>query len=172
MKKTLILSLTLMITVTAIAQGNSGSSREEGLSFNTGANVSLPIGDFGDFWSFGIGASGQLEYTFSDKISATALTGYAYYFGKSFEDFTVEPIGFVPVCAGAKFYPSGGFFLGAQLGVGIFTNIGGEGNSGFYIAPQVGYAASEKIDAALKFENTSLTGGSLSALSLRVGFKF
>jgi hypothetical protein len=56
---------------------NACAQPPEGFSFGAGVRLGLPIGDFADVSSFGVGGELQGEYGFSDKVSGIFTTGYS-----------------------------------------------------------------------------------------------
>lgn len=143
-------------------------------SFGAGVNLALPIGDFADTHSFGVGAEVQGEYMFSDMFSGVANTGYTHFFGK---DITVlgttveiDAVGLIPVMAGVRVYPSSQFFIGARAGLGIFTG-GNDSETGFAYRPEIG-ASFGNIQVAGSYNGWSKDGGSLGHIGLSVIFKF
>lgn len=176
MKKCLlILAISTVSFLGAQAQTN-----KEGFTFGGGINLALPLGDFKTSHSFGIGAQLQGEYMFSENLSAVATTGYTSFFGKSqtFDNglggtttYKAPSAGLIPILVGARFYPSEQFFVGAQIGYGIFTGGGGNAPKGFEYRPQVGFNA-ESFQVILHYDGVSVTGGTLSHLGLTGIYKF
>lgn len=147
----------------------------EGFQFGGGVRASLPIGKFSDSYSFGIGAELQGEYGVSDMISAVATTGYSSFFGKNIDmgggvSYKPKATGYIPILVGARVYPSTNFFVGAQIGYGLFTT-SGSSNGGFNYQPQVGYNA-EAFQVALNYNGLSRSGGTTSHLGLTAIYKF
>jgi len=146
----------------------------EGFQFGAGLRASLPIGDFSDSYSFGIGAELQGEYGISDMISAVATTGYTSFFAKKISlpgggSIKPDALGYIPILVGARVYPSSNFFIGGQVGYGVFT---GSGSSGaFNYQPQVGYNA-ETFQVALNYNGLSKSGTTSSHIGLSAIYKF
>ncbi len=171
MKKLLLI---LAVFTTSIISVNAQSKTSDGVVFGGGVNLGLPTGNFGTYWSLGIGVKLQAEKMFTDQISGVGSIGYADFFGKSYGDGTgnAPSVGLIPILVGARFYPSENFFVGIQLGYGVFTNTGSSsGNSGLDYFPQVGYNA-DKFQVALGYNGVSVTGGSLNHLDLSFIYKF
>jgi hypothetical protein len=172
MKKLLLLLTAFTLSFMAL----QAQSRDEGFVFGGGLNIGLPTGNFGTGWSFGIGFQFQGEYKFSDNVSGVATTGYTNYFGKTV-DFgggfvgKTPNIGFIPFLVGARIYPTPTFFLGAQIGLGAFTNTGGSGNSGFDFRPQIGYNGAG-YQLIMDYNVISVTAGSNADIGLTAIFKF
>jgi hypothetical protein len=170
------LALVLTVFTASIIGAKAQSSGSQGeFTFGGGINAALPIGDFHLSHSFGIGVHLQGEYAFSDQVKGVATTGYTSFFGKSFDDglggkYKVPSVGQIPILVGARYYPQPSFFVGAQVGFGIFSG-GGDSQSGFEYRPQVGYDAGQ-IQIIGAYDGTSITGGTLSSISLSAIYKF
>ena len=146
MKKVLFVFAIAMLSFGAV---NAQESSAGGLHFGGGLRVALPIGDFSNGTSFGLGLELQGEYLFSDKFSGTFTTGYTSFFAKEIDGEKGDNTGYIPVLAGVRVYPSPQFFIGAKAGLGIITG-GGESTSGFNYEPQIGYNG-EKFQLALGY---------------------
>jgi hypothetical protein len=177
MKKLALVLTVFTASIIGVKAQSSGSQGE--FTFGAGINAALPIGDFHLTHSFGIGVHLQGEYAFSDQLKGVATTGYTSFFGKTFSyddgsgntfSMKVPAVGQIPVLVGARFYPASSFFVGAQVGVGIFTG-SGNSQSGFEYLPQVGYDAGQ-IQIIGAYDGTSVTGGTLSSISLSAVYKF
>ena len=78
-------------------------------------------------------------------------------------------MGYIPILAGVRVYPSTNFFIGAKVGYGILT---GDGSTGaFNYEPQIGYNGT-KIQVAVGYNGLSKDGGTLSHLGLSAIYKF
>jgi hypothetical protein len=170
----------LALVLTVFTASIIGAKAQEGLTFGVGLNAALPIGDFHLSHTFGVGAHIQAEYGFSEQFKGVATTGYTAFFGKTItysdglggtQSYKAKSVGLIPILVGARFYPSTSFFVGAQIGYGIFT--GGEGSApkGFEYRPQIGYDAGT-IQIIGAYDGVSVTGGTLSTISLSAIYKF
>jgi hypothetical protein len=173
MKKKLLIISILFISIISV---NAQSSSTQSFVFGAGVNLALPVGNFHNGWSFGVGAELQGEYKFNDQFSGVVSGGYSQFFGKSITAFDttikVPNVGLIPILVGARFYPSPDFFVGIKLGYGVFTNTGSSsGNSGFDYCPQVGYNA-DQFQVILGYNGVSLSGGTLNHLGLSFIYKF
>lgn len=180
MKKLLfVLTFICAIVITSNAQMKTGDFK-----FGAGVHLGLPIGDFHDVTSFGLGAELQGEYAFTDNVTGVATSGYSYFFGKSFDDGNGGTIkfnyGHIPVIVGARFYPSEQFFVGAQIGYGHYSvSVSGNngygggtgGSGGFEYRPQVGYNA-DPIQLILSYDATSVSGATFSQIGLSAIYNF
>jgi len=167
----------LVLIATFVVAGFIGAYAQpaEGFTFGAGIRLGLPIGDFGDFSSFGVGAELQGEFGFSDMVSGVVTTGYTSFFGKDYDipglgTIEGESTGYIPILVGARVYPSANFFIGAQIGYGLLTG-GGDSEGAFNYQPQIGYNA-EKFQLALNYNSLSKDGSSVSHIGLTGIFKF
>lgn len=154
---------------------NVNAQPTEGFSFGAGIRLGLPIGDFGDVSSFGVGGELQGEYGFSEMFSGVITTGYTNFFGKDYDvpgggTIEYESTGYIPILVGARVYPSTSFFIGAQIGYGLFTG-GGSSDGGFNYQPQIGYNGS-KFQVALNYNGVSINSFNYSHIGLTAIFKF
>lgn len=150
------------------------AQKKEGLTFGVGVEAALPLGDFKTSHSFGIGGNVNAEYAFTENVTGIFTTGYTSYFGKTIKyddglggtvDYKVPSVGHIPLLVGARYYTPVNFFVGAQVGYGIFTGGGGDAPKGFEYRPQVGFDFSG-FQVALSYDGVSVTGGTLSHLGL------
>lgn len=175
MKKNLLASIVLL---SSFACANAQMTQGD-FNFGAGVQLALPTGTMGTGWTFGVGAQLQGEYAFTDQISGVATTGYTSFFGKTmtFSDgfggtiSEKEPaIGHIPILVGARFYPSEQIFIGAQVGLGLFTG-SGSSTSGFEYRPQIGYNA-DQFQVILSYDATGVTGGTYGYMGLTGIYKF
>ena len=167
----------LLLIATFVVAGLMGAKAQDGSGFHFGAGLSLglPIGDFGDTHSFGIGVEAQGEYMFSEKFSGVINSGYTSFFGKDvdvpgFGTVEVESVGLIPILAGIRVYPAPQFFIGARAGLSILTG-GGESTSGFGYRPEIGYNGGP-IQIALSYNGFSKDGETISHIGLTAIYVF
>lgn len=169
MKKT---TLTLALIMSAIIGVNAQAP--DGVQFGAGVRLGFPSGNFSNTHSFGLGVEGQVEYGFTSNVSAIGTTGYNTFFGK---DFTIlgttvksEPVGYIPVLAGIRFYPANKVFISAQAGYGLLT---GNGNSdgSFNYQTQIGFNG-EKVQVAASYNALTKNSSTLSHIGLTAIYKF
>jgi hypothetical protein len=165
-KSTIMKKLFLVATFVVAGFVGAYAQPTEGFSFGAGIRLGLPIGDFGDYSSFGVGGELQGEYGFSDMVSGVLTTGYTSFFGKD----DLESVGLIPILIGARVYPSTNFFIGAQVGYGILTG-NGDSEGAFNYQPQIGYNA-QKFQLALNYNGLSKDGSTLGHIGLTGIFKF
>ncbi len=130
----------LIIMAAIAAFGFTSVHAQEG-GVKLGLSAGIPLGDNGDYSSFGIAFDAAYLFTAADSFQVGPAIGFHHYFSKEYEPFpdvTVDPddTQFVPIAAAARF-DLDGLFFGADLGYAIGINDGFDG--GFYYRPKVGY---------------------------------
>ena len=188
MKKTL-LSIALVIGLigaTTIANAQNGR-------FSVGAELGLPMGDFGDVASMGFGGSLRYELPVSDNIGVTATAGYLMFSGKSEGGFDFPDWSMIPVQIGGKYYITDnqeGLYFGVEVGIHSskvktpaytytdpFTGLTFEVPSAsatstdLSYAPEVGYHLAN-IDLGLRYQMVATEGATTSYLGLRIAYVF
>ncbi len=189
MKKTLV---ALAVLVGGLFTANqSNAQMVPGSNLSIGVSPMLPVGDWNDNYSFGIGGDLQYGYNFDESIGLTLSAGYNNFFMKDSdakriaEDLGVKTsIGVVPIKAGVK-YGIGSFYLHPQLGVAIPTTennvLGAKAkyDPGFLYGIGVGTNVAG-FDLSLRYEasdhkfnvnnNTRNDKDNLGFVGLRVGY--
>lgn len=148
--------------------------------FGVGLNLGLPLSDFHQGYSFGVGGQVQAEYAFAEKVTGVATSGYTSFFGKTqtiqdpFSGTSISvknpAVGYIPIIVGPRFYATENFFVGAQIGLGILTG-GGTSTSAFDYYPQIGYNA-DPVQLVLGYNGLSKNGATNSHLGLTVFYTF
>ena len=77
MKKKILLFALVAISFTAIHAQTSSS-----VSFGGGIRLGLPVGDFGDAYSFGVGGELQCEARIANNVTIPFSAGYTRFIGK------------------------------------------------------------------------------------------
>jgi hypothetical protein len=170
MKKLFLAVSIALISVTTYAQKGTNQ-------IGVGADLGIPIGDFGDGYKtgfggyakglFGIGEAGQISFT----------TGYSSFKAKgSSEDMKVTS-GIIPILAGYR-HNFSGFYAEPQVGYSIVSTkvksegISASGSDGaFAWAVGFGYVISN-IDFGARYQSSTKDGSSLSFVGIHVGYNF
>ncbi len=157
------------------------------LSF--GADIGLPIGDFGDVASLIIGPSVGFELPVGDNLGVTAQLGYGIVSLKDDNPF-IKSYSMIPVQVGAKYYfmeQQEGFYGHAQVGIHSTTvktedivtpilTIPGTSTSNTNLSWAIGAGYQmEKLDIGLRYNSitpdSDLEGAkSSSYIALRVAY--
>lgn len=137
--------------------------------FSLGAELALPMGNFGDAANTGFGGSVRYDGQINDNLAWGGYFGYQTY---SYKGNTSYNLNMMPIMAGVKYYfteMNNGFYGGLDLGVFIAsTNVpGATSESKFGFTPNVGYRLSS-FDLGLRYN--LITDG--NNLAFRVAYVF
>lgn len=159
MKKLLPLVL-LFAALSATAQKN--------LKFSIGAELASATGNLNKVYSFGIGATAQVDYMITNDVAVTANTGVIELVGRKIggTNLKYRSSAVIPLLVGIKYYFTPAVYGSGQIGTSIFSS--GNGTV-FTYAPGIGYKFNNKIDALLKYTGYSSSGGTFG---IRIGYSF
>ena len=166
-KNDLMKKLTLALAAFTLAGGLFAQENQISL----GVDIALPMGDFGDGYSLGIGPTAGFELPISDNLSVTIQVAYDILMAKGDNQDVIKSASMLPAQAGLKYYFQGdqaGFYGQGQLGIhavsvktedidlGPFGTIEGssDSNTNFSWAIGVGYQL-EKFDLGLRYNSIS-----------------
>ena len=189
--------LMLTIVILAMVCAMNSFSLAKGGALGFGADVLIPIGDFGDFVGTGFGGSVRGQYNVTPMFAITLTSGY-YVWGT--EEFTESVLGVpvtlevgfkgVPLLIGAKAYfmpnPGPRVYGMGELGVFFGTATAdasvlgqtvevSESSTDFAFAPvlgveiPVGPSGSTTIDVSARFFGISTEGESSNSIGGRIG---
>ncbi len=185
---------------TATAQTTSpvsATSSSDGVKFSIGVDAGLPTGNFSNYYNWNLGGSVQADIpVISKQLYVTVNAGYDNFFGKKNIPAITSPavsgetpfdqpnIQLLPVKAGLKFFPAGGFYIQGEAGAAFVLNksdVGFDKSAAFIWAPQVGYqfniGGNNYIDAGVRYQGSTdfVSGNSNSRVNfagLRVAYGF
>lgn len=143
--------------------------------------VGIPLGDFGNKNSIGLGGSFIGELKISDRSRGLLSIGGYMFQGKTYQtDFLTEDtypaIPLLQMKTGLKYFLSKNIFCSGQLGFARSMEKG-EANTGFAYSPSVGIEFGNVVsyDVSVKYDvaniKTSFTD-KISLVGLNVGFHF
>ena len=157
-----------------------------------GAEVALPLVDFGDAASFGYGVSAGYEHPLNDKLGVTANVGYVMLAVDDASKDFIKNYSMMPLQAGLRYYmgeKSNGLYFHGQVGVhslsvttnaidlGILGTIPETTSSDSYLsfALGAGFMLSEKLDLNLRYNiitaDSEVDGATASNyVGVRVGY--
>ncbi len=177
----------LMVVGAALFAAGQATAQETFI--NVGIEAAVPIGDWSDFYTFGIGASAGAEVGITDNFAVTATVGYTYMmFDDVVKDF-YDNASFIPIQVGARYYfdqQRNGLFAEVMAGVHISsikskdidlgplgTIEGGKSSStDFSAAPQIGYFVTENISLAARYQLLFADSDTQSYIGVKVAFNF
>lgn len=146
----------------------TNKAQAQELGFSAGLDIALPMGDFGDLASMGVGLAVGAEYGLNDNLALTLHTGYDILFVDSdLKDF-IASVSMIPAQVGAKYYfdeVRSGAYGQVQIGIhsvstktedfdaGFGVTVEGEttSDSNLSFAFGGGYMLNENIDLGLRY---------------------
>lgn len=172
--KKYLLSTCLLLLISCFAFAQKGE-----ISASIGADIALPLGDFGKATSIGIGGTAKGLYGISDQGDITFTLGYIR-FGE--KDNSGLSWGMVPIMPGYR-HTFDGFYLEPQLGLvstkiksklldefaGLFGGGAFNTSSTDFSYALGGGIMLGKLDLGLRFQGVS-SAGSANFIAARVGY--
>ncbi|MFT3886120.1 MAG: OmpW family outer membrane protein [Flavobacteriales bacterium] len=107
----LLIGAALVGTTAMMAQDNQ---------LSLGADIALPLGDFGKAYSLGIGPTVGFEIPVGDNLGVTLQAGYDIMMVKSDQKDFIKSASMIPAQVGLKYYfqdQQEGFYAHGQLGI-------------------------------------------------------
>ena len=169
---------------------STSTTTSNGIKFSIGVDAGLPVGNFSNNYNWNIGGSVQADIpVISNQLFVTVNAGYDNFFGKNdvvVDNITVSPtnIQLLPVKAGLKFFPVGGFYIQGEAGAAFALNksdVGFDKSTAFIWAPQVGYqfqlGGKNYIDAGVRYQASTdfvsnNSNSQVNFVGLRVAYGF
>lgn len=180
MRKLMILVLVSCSTVFC-AKAQKGE-----MQLGAGVDVGLPLGNFGEGYGVGIGASAKGLYGVSDAGQVTLTLGFMRFGMKDGNEFVSGSVGLIPLLAGYR-HTFGNLYAEGQVGLTVVrTSVKFKGSSDTAGLGGLGGSASDtnlgygigggyvfdNWDLGLRFQGVSGDGGSLDFVALRVAYNF
>lgn len=164
-----------IVTVSTFSYAQKGNNQ-----IGVGADVALPMGDFGDLAKFGFGGYAKFLYGIGEAGQITLTSGYTTYQSKTIvkDAFGADKVSYsiIPALAGYR-HNFSGFYAEPQVG---YASIGskikggpldGSGSNGaFTWAVGFGYAKNG-FEAGLRYQSTE-DNGSIAIAALHIGYNF
>ena len=163
MKVLTVVVATFVMAISAKAQSGTGPWRL-GIGLNLGYGLEEPN-------PFVIGGDLRLQKSLGSSVSGIITTGYTHFAKKDLDNsnVTVGSVGFIPLKAGVKIFPTQNFYVNAEVGAG-FGATDGVGTS-FVYSPAIGLAFKSGWDISVKYEEfTKYDYTKQVALRLAYGF--
>lgn len=159
------------VLVVCAALALSGGAMAQSPQISFGADIGLPMGDFGEVASLMIGPNVGFEYPMGDKLGLTAQVGYDLVMLKDDAKDAFDKYSIMPLQAGLKYYfqeSQKGFYGHAQVGahnisvttadidLGPFGKVEGKSDSQTNLSWAVGAGYQlEKLDIGLRYNSIS-----------------
>jgi hypothetical protein len=142
----LFLTAFIFTLCVGLANAQKEIKRSSGNTFSLGVESFLPIGLFGQVYSYGVGASAQENFSIDKNLALTIYAAYLNYSLKS--TYGGGSDGYIPVLGGAEINLSSLLYASARVGITFRTQ--GLGNA-FTFSPGVGFKISRNFTALLKY---------------------
>ena len=171
----------ILIAVFTLSVILYGHAQQQGdIAVNGGVDLGMPIGNFGDGFGFGYGATIKGLYNVSERGQVGVNLGYMTFGVKDTGSSGVSAsMGVIPVFALYRHY-MGNLYLEPQVGLSInkfhvkgTSGFGGMGtsNSSLGYAIGVGYLINA-IDISVRYQGFSQSSESSGFIGLRVAYHF
>lgn len=145
-----------------------------------GLDVGIPLGDFGDGYSTGIGGTAKLLLGVGTSGQVTFTTGYMTFNGKDLPSGIDISANVIPLLLGYRHNLSG-IYIEPQAGYGIYgSKVSGMGSmydgtdseGAFTWAIGAGYAMNPGLDVGVRYQSGTKNGDSNSLLGLSLRWNF
>lgn len=145
-----------------------------------GAEIALPMGNFGSAYGIGFGATGKAFYGLSEKADITGTLGYIHFGMKNVNNMMSGSMGMIPIMFGYR-HDFGGLYAEPQLGLMMLRSKVTFEESGFGLSGMSGTYSTSKISFGLgggyTFDDWDLGArlqivDNLSFLAVRIGYNF
>jgi hypothetical protein len=178
MKKTHYTATALFCLLLSVCFTANSQKESEKFSAGFGFEAGLPVGTANTAYHFTGGLGVRLSYHAGPGFITLSSGAFAYV-PKSGQGKSTKASLQIPVKAGYKYIFHKPFFVMGEVGyssfriyyAGINNTLAHSSSSGFTYAPTVGVNFNA-FELGVKYEATSLTGGSLSTFGFRLAFNF
>lgn len=139
-----------------------GAANAQTTQISLGADVNFPVGDFGDFYTLGVGPAAGIEFPVG-KLGITAQVSYNLLTPKSKYSELVKNSSMVPAHLGLKYYfveNQNGCYISGQAGVhntSVKVADTSESDTNFSWSAGAGYQF-EKFDIGLRYATITAEG--------------
>lgn len=172
MKKMYVAMLASIISIGAIAQKGKNY-------LGAGADMSLPMGDFADYYKRGMGVYGKAILGVGQAGAVSFSIGYSGFKEIANFDETTSTAVIVPFLIGYR-RNFNGFFVEPQLGYALYPYKHNSAEDGFYTttgsafnwALNAGYMFKNKLEVSARYQTGTSTGITVSVVGLRLGYNF
>jgi len=171
MKKVLVL-LVAVLCLTMVS-----NAQQKGNMITAGAVIALPMGDFGDGFDMGFGATATFEMPFGKQLVGFGEVGYITWSGKV-DGYSTSAI---PIMAGAKYFidAKGGLYALGTAGFHMFTTkyeifgvSGDASETEFALGVGGGYEVNVSKTMLLDFSAKYMVVSDLNYLAIKAALKF
>ncbi|WP_461532230.1 outer membrane beta-barrel protein [Sinomicrobium sp.] len=173
------MKIVILSAVFALSAVLYGHAQQKGdISINGGVDVGMPMGDFGDAFDIGFGATVKGLYNLNESGQLGITLGYMGFGAKDNGSGVDASLGIIPIFALYRHH-IGKLYLEPQLGFSLnkakvkASGIGSmsASDNSFGYAVGVGYMINS-IDLSLRYQGLSQAGEGSGFIGLRVGYNF
>ena len=178
--KKVFLSLAIIIIACLSANAQKESSESGGpIKIDIGVAGGIPLGDFGNATTFGIGGYAKGGYKIQDNVDLTLTADYKSFSGKN----SGPSYGIFTVLAGGSYLANGGFHVDAGIGYGslsvpaqTITVLGqtfttaSSSSGGFAYRAGISYTISDALDITANYNGIS-KNGTTSYIGIGIGYR-
>ncbi|TVZ15014.1 outer membrane beta-barrel protein [Maribacter sp. MAR_2009_72] len=147
-------------------------SAQEG--FKLGVQAGLPLNEFNDAVSVVLGADASYMYPLGEVVDIGPAVGYIHGFAEKYQSTIplsdLEPVQFLPLSAGVRFWTSNSFSFGGNAGWAMGINDGNDG--GVYYRPTIAYLTSSSSEVNLSYTNINLDQAKWTTITLGLVYNF
>lgn len=163
-----IASILFLSTITTIRAQEVALVKTNDWRLGVGVNLGTTLGDFDNTYGLTLGGDLKLQRDITESLSGTLTTGYNNFFAK---DAFVKDLGYVPLKAGLKVFPTKGFYFSAEVGAGFASQkVFG---TGFLYSPGLGVAFAKNYDISARYEAVNFKNDvTLGQVALRLAYAF
>jgi len=145
-----------------------------------GADVAIPVGDFGDAFKTGYGGTVKGMYGVGTGGQITLTSGYTTFTAKDLPSEVDVKAGIIPILLGYRQNFSG-FYVEPQAGYGIYTskvsgmgsgNDGSDSNGAFTWAAGIGYVLKQGLDLGARYQSGHKDGNTTGLVGFNLRYNF
>lgn len=166
MKKLLLTSAVITFCIFSINAQNE-SAMHSNINLSMGVELAKPLGLFGKVYSWGIGATVQVNFPIASNTSLTLYTGYKNYFLKN--TYGGGSDGLIPALGGVEVNLFQNVYGLIQSGLTFYAQGGG---SVFTYSPGIGFRIQRHFTALVKYTGRVKSAINSGAIGVRVAYTF
>ena len=166
---TAVAAVAMFIGVNSASAQTNERPDSQAWRLGVGVSAGLPTNDA---YHLAVGGDVRLQKDFFSNISGTLSAGYTNF---SLKDDLKVPggptsVGYIPVKAGIKIFPTERFYISGEVGAGFGTDKG-QGTALVY-APGIGLGFNNGLDVGVRYEGFTQNNTNLDQVALRLAYGF
>lgn len=168
MMRKIIFPVLLLLSSHSFAQHQSLRNK---FLFSAGIENHLPVNEFANVYSYGLGISPSLQYHIADKLAIMGSPAFTIYFYKINSVGVSGSTGFFTLMGGLKYYVYNQAYVVFQGGLGVKISKYGK-ESSFAYSGGVGTGIARRFDVQLKYLRVGTSTLGPQAVGLRLAYVF